>query len=300
MHENDFHGAQPEVRRYLEYLREQLGLNTGQIRVLDFGCGAGRATLDCLQRGYDAVGIDINAGAVAEGQAKLDAAGFNGKQSLFVSGPNGELPFETGAFHFVFSQQVIEHVGDLASMSRELRRVSAPGGYGLHIFQPQYRPIEAHYFMPFVHWLPKNRSRRWAMQALSGLGIGRQPPEHPDAGARERAEIWYRYSIAHTFYRPFSSIVRTLRSTGHDVCLIASNHRKLVHSRALAPLYRWRSPRVALGWIMSTFAAAYVLTRAADPDFQEPMFEMGAWHSEWIMAYDSALHYTVRETNVPA
>ena len=299
MHENDIHGAQPEVRRYLDIFVNSL-VSIRQISGARFGCGAGRATLDCLQRGYDAVGIDINAGAVAEGQAKLDAAGFNGETEPLCQRAERRAAVRNGSLSFC-----IFTAGYRTRRRSCKHEPRTPPRIGSRRLRVAYLSTAVQADRSTLFYAVCPLAAQEPVPALGNAGFIRPGHRAPTARAPRRWSTRARRNlvsllIAHTFYRPFSSIVRTLRSTGHDVCLIASNHRKLVHSRALAPLYRWRSPRVALGWIMSTFAAAYVLTRAADPDFQEPMFEMGAWHSEWIMAYDSALHYTVRETNVPA
>jgi hypothetical protein len=64
------------------------------------------------------------------------------------------LPFRDASFDVVFSNSVIEHVGDAASQARfaaEVRRV----GRAYWVQTPNRRYfLETHLLTPFVHWLP--------------------------------------------------------------------------------------------------------------------------------------------------
>ena len=74
------------------------------------------------------------------------------------------LVHDSGSYDIVFSNSVIEHVGDWEkqrSFAREVRRV----GNKLWIQTPAVEcPIEPHFLAPFVHWLPvpiRRRLLRW-------------------------------------------------------------------------------------------------------------------------------------------
>ena len=64
------------------------------------------------------------------------------------------------AYDVVFSNSVIEHVGDWTdqqAFSHEVRRV----GGRLWIQTPaRICPIEPHYIAPFIHWFPKDLQRK--------------------------------------------------------------------------------------------------------------------------------------------
>ncbi|HVY92040.1 MAG TPA: methyltransferase domain-containing protein [Bryobacteraceae bacterium] len=66
------------------------------------------------------------------------------------------LPFADGSFDIVFSNSVIEHVGDSEAQARfaeEIRRT----GSGYWVQTPnRYFPIETHLLTPFVHLLPRS------------------------------------------------------------------------------------------------------------------------------------------------
>lgn len=64
------------------------------------------------------------------------------------------LPFDDGAFDLVFSNAVIEHVGPSSvqeQFAREVMRV----GRRWFVTTPNARfPVELHYQLPLIHWLP--------------------------------------------------------------------------------------------------------------------------------------------------
>jgi hypothetical protein len=70
------------------------------------------------------------------------------------------LPFRDTAFPVVFSNSVMEHVGDYRSQQRyaaEVRRVGR--SYFVQTGNQRF-PVELHYMTPFIHWLPKAWQRR--------------------------------------------------------------------------------------------------------------------------------------------
>jgi len=74
----------------------------------------------------------------------------------WVAGDGCELPFADQTFDIVFSNSVIEHVGDTAhqqAFARETARV----GKRYFVQTPNRGfPLEQHLFFPLVHWLPKS------------------------------------------------------------------------------------------------------------------------------------------------
>jgi len=77
--------------------------------------------------------------------------------SSWVAGDGLALPFRDAAFDVVFSNSVIEHVGDAASQ-RQFAHEVARVGRAYWVETPnRWFPVEQHLLTPFVHWLP----RRW-------------------------------------------------------------------------------------------------------------------------------------------
>ncbi len=90
-------------------------------RVLDVGTGAGDAAGRALERGAEAMGVDIAA-------AMVEIAARRHPAATFLQAPATELPFSDEAFDAVVGNNVIQHVGDPNGAARELGRVLAPAG----------------------------------------------------------------------------------------------------------------------------------------------------------------------------
>src|SRR5436305_9486326 len=78
----------------------------------------------------------------------------------WVAGDGRALPFRDGAFDVVFSNSVIEHVGDAASQRRFAREVARVGRAYWVQTPNRWFPVEQHLLTPLVHWLPKQWQRR--------------------------------------------------------------------------------------------------------------------------------------------
>jgi hypothetical protein len=98
----------------------------------------------------------------------------------WVAGDGCRLPFRDAAFDVVFSNSVIEHVGDAASQQRFAREV-ARVGRAFWIQTPnRWFPVEQHLLTPLVHWLPK----RW-QRAVVRRGTVWSALTHPTPDRRE-------------------------------------------------------------------------------------------------------------------
>jgi ubiquinone/menaquinone biosynthesis C-methylase UbiE len=251
------------------------------MRILDYGCGSGESVLRLRLLGYEAFGVDIDKSAISTGQKLLSERGFDGLRILFSFDENSPVPFNDKFFHFITSHEVIEHVGNISMMARDLRRVSAPGGWGFHVFRPQYNIIEPHFFMPFVHWLPKNALRKNVIMLFAYLGLGLRPSEIPEAGPRERANFLYQYSVNRTFYRPFSIIGEAFSENGFRICFPATNHRKIKQSKLFSWLRNTSVSDHILGWTIMTFLNAYLLTQTpVENERIDEQSQLGNWKFE--------------------
>lgn len=122
-----FAGPLGERRRRVEYLIRQIPPTHGQQRtLLDAGCGSGSFVRVASQLGYQAVGLDFDAEAVARGRA----AGLDIRQ--------GSLPgtgLEPSSFDYITISHVLEHLHDPVGTLREFMDLLKPGGC-LWITQP--------------------------------------------------------------------------------------------------------------------------------------------------------------------
>jgi SAM-dependent methyltransferase len=82
--------------------------------------------------------------------------------SSWVAGDGRALPFRDGAFDVVFSNSVIEHVGNAESQARFARETMRVGRRIWVQTPNRWFPLEQHLFLPLVHWLPRPWQRRLA------------------------------------------------------------------------------------------------------------------------------------------
>ena len=80
-----------------------------------------------------------------------------GPAEATVLGDGTSLPFADRSFDLVFSNSVIEHVGNRAEQARFAAEVARVGKQYWVQTPNRYFPIEQHLWTPFLHWLP----RRW-------------------------------------------------------------------------------------------------------------------------------------------
>jgi len=116
---------------------------------LGFGEGDGCGTLNFLEEMYPWP-ERITALGLHEG------AGFRARYPgiRYVQGDACALPFTDGEFDIVFSNAVVEHVGD-RERQRALVSEALRVGRRAFITTPnRWFPVEVHTRLPFVHWLP--------------------------------------------------------------------------------------------------------------------------------------------------
>ena len=74
-----------------------------------------------------------------------------------VQGDGCRLPFVDGAFDFVFSNAVIEHVGDRRRQRDFVRECLRVAGRRVFICAPnRLFPHDNHVAIPLLHWLPRS------------------------------------------------------------------------------------------------------------------------------------------------
>ena len=134
-----------------------LGDVTG-LRVLDYGCGHGMATVVLARRGARVTAFDLSAGYLTEAVRRAAANGV----SLGLVQTDGErLPFADSTFDRVWGNAVLHHL-DMEVAGRELFRVLRPDGVAV-----------------FCEPWGENPLLRWARRRLPYRGKERTPDEEP-------------------------------------------------------------------------------------------------------------------------
>jgi SAM-dependent methyltransferase len=152
------------------------------VKILDFGCGDGNSILAFLRAGFDAFGCDVQESEVEKARDRLAKGGFPPDRIRLIRGgvttgfypmpTDYRLPFETGTFDVILSDQVFEHLEGLDLAAAGLRRILKDDGVIFSRFPSLFRPIEPHLNLPFVHWIPHSRLREALIRAAYRLGFG--------------------------------------------------------------------------------------------------------------------------------
>jgi hypothetical protein len=78
----------------------------------------------------------------------------------FVQSSALSMPFADNSFDLVYSNAVIEHVGNSENQKRFLSECARVSRRFVFLTTPnRYHPIEFHTVLPFIHYLPKNLHR---------------------------------------------------------------------------------------------------------------------------------------------
>jgi ubiquinone/menaquinone biosynthesis C-methylase UbiE len=119
---------------------------TSQTRILDIG-----GTPECWELIAERPRVTL----LNTPRAKDDLGGAES----WVAGDGRTLPFRDGSFDIVFSNSVIEHVGDAASQARFAKEVARVGRSYWVQTPNRWFPVEQHLLTPLVHWLPASWQR---------------------------------------------------------------------------------------------------------------------------------------------
>jgi len=147
------------------------------VRILDFGCGAGRLVEAGLAAGLKMAGADVYYGG-SRTRAEAEQSGLLG--SVIREIHDGRLDFEDATFDLLVNNQVMEHVEDLDAVLEELHRVLKPGGTMLSLFPSRDVFREGHIGIPFAHRLSRGSRLRFLYTwGLRSLGLGAWKEEAP-------------------------------------------------------------------------------------------------------------------------
>lgn len=115
---------------------------------LDIGCSSGVQTCELAPLFAHIFGIDFDDIVLS----KHDR--MEGCPAGFLQGDAMFLPFRSASVDVLICAQVYEHVPDDVHLVEEMARVLRPGGIIFFSGPNKLFPIEPHYYLPFLHWLP--------------------------------------------------------------------------------------------------------------------------------------------------
>ena len=220
-----------EVVRYLELARHRLGLARSEMNVLDWGSGRGEYVVWLRDDGYNAFGAEIRKEAAERGRSLIEARGHDYDRVIRAIDPNGQTHLPADFFHFVFTHYVLEHVANLDAVTREIARVTAPGGCGFHVYPGKLRPIEP----------------RWDWLSAASL--------------RGKIQAYHDFCMDETFYRPYRQVRESFSKRGFVVTPVSADHPSLRRLAILPPAAR----KLAVELPVMLFQTVEILVRKS-PD----------------------------------
>ena len=145
----------------------------GEIAILDHGCGGGLTLLYLAARGYTNIyGVDVGGDHTIRNRISTEL--LNHTEPRFMMYDGKRLPLGDNMIDIVFSQQVLEHVGDdvFDSYYAEECRILKPDGWAIHQVPHRLTPYDSHTRTWFIHYLPSPLHR------AAGRLIGVEIPDH--------------------------------------------------------------------------------------------------------------------------
>ena len=124
----------PRIFKRIKYFCGKMNLQKNQMNILDWGCGRGRAIAWLRAQGYNAFGTDIDPEPVNNCRSLLSARGLDANSLISLMIDGEEKQFPDNFFHLSFSEGVFEHVKDIEQVAANLKRLTVPGGVGVHFF----------------------------------------------------------------------------------------------------------------------------------------------------------------------
>ncbi len=165
------HYRTQHVRDLLQLLYPELGKPLGGCRLLDLGCGRGTLAVPAAKLVRAVVAVDMNPSLLAQGKAWAEQEGLTNVAFLRRS----VLDVDEGVFDIVLCSDVVEHVADQDGFVAAVARSLGPGAAYYLSTNNRWWPLEGHYRVPFLSYLP----RRWATRYLRLLGATGEYPIYP-------------------------------------------------------------------------------------------------------------------------
>lgn len=258
--EEEFTGHIPN-KRMLTFLEDYLiktGAKRSEINILDWGCGRGKDVLWLKEEGYNAFGVDIDPEPIQNGENLFREKGYS-DPGLSLIDHYGRTNFLDNYFHFIFSNQVFEHINNIELVAAEFQRITTKSGMGYHVYPAHRYIVEGHLFMPFIHWLPKNQLRKYLIFAYVLFGCEPKWQELKKKGLMQKTETYYSYSVNKTFYRTYSHIRKIFEKNGFVVNFETINNPKLSKYGLLHKLTHHRLSRKVIDYSLVTFKSVELL-----------------------------------------
>lgn len=164
-HQQNSKGFIPKIYERVKSinLRGKVAMATSDMvkgRLLDIGCGVGDFLLQVKKLGWEVMGIEPSEQAANIAQSRL---GF----TPLIPTDYEKLPDQS--FDVITMWHVLEHVDDLKSQTKELKRLLRPGGR-LVIALPNYQSFDCQYYNDkWAAWDVPRHLNHFTQDCLQGI-----------------------------------------------------------------------------------------------------------------------------------
>jgi SAM-dependent methyltransferase len=153
---HDEQGRRVKARKMRAVVEHFLGrADLAGLRVLDVGSSTGYISDELARAGATVVGLDIDVPGLSK------AAALFGDRVGFACGDGARMPLPDEGFDVAIFNQIYEHVVDPDAVMAEIHRVLRPGGVAYFGFTNRLVPVEPHYRLPLLSWLPAGAADRY-------------------------------------------------------------------------------------------------------------------------------------------
>jgi len=155
------------IEEILSLLYPELSRPLKERYVLDLGCGTGVLSVPTAKYVNYVKAIDLNPDYLEQAAKHAKERGVNNIEFELKSIFNFN---EQEKFDIVFSSDVLEHVEEQERLLAVIVNALKPGGVFYPSTNNKLWPLEGHYGLPFLTYLP----RKWADRYVAAMGKGQR------------------------------------------------------------------------------------------------------------------------------
>ncbi len=160
-----------KAKAIIYVLNDYFGTNkVKKLKILDVGASSGIMDNEISKHVNNVIGIDIDSQAIKFAQKK-----FKRKNLKFKVDDAMNLKEKPNTYDVVICAHVYEHVPDSAKLFKEIYKVLKPNGVCYLAAINSLWPMEPHYNLLFLSWLPRNLANIY----VKLMGKANEYYEHP-------------------------------------------------------------------------------------------------------------------------
>jgi SAM-dependent methyltransferase len=174
----------------------RLDMPLSDCEAIDIGCGYGYTAAELARTCKRVVGIEPNEALVEQARRTVEERGLTNLEVRRLA--IGELD-DVGSFDLAIMDNVLEHIEDQRDALLRLSRCLRVGGVAFILVPNKYWPIEVHYRLPFLSYLPLPLATRYLR--ASGRGTDYRDASYAPSYRRlwtllgERPELDARFTL---------------------------------------------------------------------------------------------------------